>query len=410
MDNSIASKIAREGKSFLGFCLILCMLPGLFTESCQAADTPSILNMFRKKQLAGDEQSLKLKPEHGPWLILATTVSGPDAEQKAVALANEIRTRMKLPSYVLEKEFDTTGILASTTKMVDELDGSKTQYRAWTQYANGGREQIYAVLVGEFTSTEDPRIQGTLKTIRTAQPVSLESPASNSNPTSSDPAEAESTHELVKAFRSVIWSKSERKSDQANCPMGAAFVTRNPLLPDDFFQAPKIDDFILELNNQVEHSILDCPGRFTVRVASFYGYASTELGNGSKIGGSSGTSDALDKAAEQANRLTLALRKRGQEAYQFHDRVGSYVTIGSFDQLGTEIQGQGFQYNPQMLAIMQEYCGYQIVTAKDPATGAVSQRSSLKSLERVPFDVEGKPMAVPRHKTSRLYSGSLLGG
>jgi hypothetical protein len=34
---------------------------------------------------------------------------------------------------------------------------------------------------------------------------------------------------------------------------------------------------------------------------------------------------------------------------------------------------------------------------------------SVKSLDSIPFDIEGKPMAVPRASTSKLYGGSLLG-
>ena len=41
--------------------------------------------------------------------------------------------------------------------------------------------------------------------------------------------------------------------------------------------------------------------------------------------------DPLVLAGENAHNLTVALRAKGWEAYEFHDRHESYVSIGSFD-------------------------------------------------------------------------------
>lgn len=363
----------------------------------------SILSMFRKKKPVTNEE-LFLKAEHGPWLVLAATLSGDNAQAQALELAKEIRAGLKLPTYVLQKTFDNTGVLGSTTQLVNELDGTTTQYRAWTQYANGDREQVFAVLVGEFSSTEDPRIPETLRLIRFAHPRTLGGDGSQSSKSDSD-----SSNWLVQKYRSLLWSRTDREDNQNKGPMGAAFVTRNPMLPDDFFQAPKLDGFVAGLNKQVKYSLLECPGRFTVRVASFYGHAITDLSSGSMANKQRDTTDALDKAAAQANKLTMALRKQNVPAYQFHDRFGSFVTIGSFDDLGQELTTGGFQYNPDMLAIVDRWCGYRVVDVKDPRTGAMSRRTSLKSLDKIPFDIDGKPMAVPRARTSGLYGGSLLG-
>ena len=122
------------------------------------------------------------------------------------------------------------------------------------------------------------------------------------------------------------------------------------------------------------------------------------------------TSDSLDRAAKKAHKLTEALRSKGKEAYEFHDRFGSYVMVGSFDVLGQELQSGQFRFNAGILAVLEEHCGYRVIDVKDPRTGAISKQTSLKSEEKIPFDIEGKPMAVPRPETSGLYSGSLLGG
>ncbi len=390
--------IPSQSVPALGLLLAMVLVTNL------QADPPPFLSMFRKKQPASEE-SLTLKAEHGPWLILATTLSGDDAKTKAVSLAREIRNSMKLPSYVLEKSFDPSGNLAMHERIRTDIYGREQAFKV--RYANGSSGQIYAVLVGEFTSTDDPRIQDVLRTIRFAHTQTLDSETADQNP---DSSQADSSNWLVKKYRSLIWSRTDRETNQQKGKMGAAFVTRNPLLPEDYFQAPKVDDFVAKLNKNVEYSLLACPSRFTVRVASFQGHAITDFGTGATKSMLSDTTDALDRAALQAHKLTQALRRQGEEAYEFHDRFGSYVMIGSFNELGHELTTGEFQYNPAMLAVMNKWCGYEVVDVQDRRTGAISKTRSLKSLNKIPFDVDGKPMAVPRASTSKLYSGSLLGG
>lgn len=367
------------------------------------AEPPSILGMFRKKQPLSDE-SLTLKAEHGPWLILAATLPGDDARVKSVSLAREIRSKLNMPSFVMEKATGVTQTLATRERIKTDYAGNVVPYELAVRYANGGQERVFVVLVGEFSSIDDPRIPEILQQVRTLQPEALVSKPTDA----SDAEKSASNNWMVQKYRSLMWTRTDRKDDLG--PMGAAFVTRNPLLPDDYFEAPKVDDFVVDLNKNVEHSLLDCPGKFTVRVASFTGRAVTDFGNGSRASELSETTDALDRAALKAHKLTEALRREGEEAYEFHDRFGSYVMVGSFDSLGQELASGQFQYNPGITAILRARCGYRIVDTRDPSTGAMGKTTSLKSLDKIPFDIEGKPMAVPRAATSKLYRGSLLGG
>lgn len=367
------------------------------------AEPPSILQIFKKKQPLSDD-SLELKAEHGPWMILAVTLSGEHAKDQAVAVASEIRRELKLPSFVLEKTIGASQTLGKGERIRTEDDGSVIPYELELRYANASQEHVYAVLVGEFNSIDDPRIEDALKSVRYAHPKAL---AASETSAAEERESAESSNWLVQKYRSLIWTRTDRKDDLGK--MGAAFVTRNPRLPSDYFEAPKVDEFVASLNKQVEYSLLDCPGKFTVRVASFTGHAVTDFGNGSVASKLSETSDALERAALKANKLTTALRRQGEEAYQFHDRFGSYVMIGSFERIGQENSMREFQYNPRMLEVINKWCGYRVIDTQDPQTGAMGKTTSLKSLERIPFDIEGKPMAVPRASTSGLYRGSLLG-
>jgi hypothetical protein len=390
-------------RSIIGLSLVLGALPAAVCFETAQAEPPSLLSMFKRKPVSSN--GFQLSADQGPWMILAASLSGDDAQTKADALARELQQNLKVECYVLDKTFDLSSMLKTDRhQTVDIVSGNVESRRV--RMANQNSERVCAVLVGNFASLEDPTIKELLQTIRTAQPEAL---AGKDAADTKDPSKAESSNWLVASARRVIWARTDRESNKSKGPMGAAFVTRNPLLPDDFFQAPKVDDFVVELNKSVEHSLLKCPKRFTVRVASFQGTAVTDFGTGGAASTPKKLSDNLDIAADQANKLTLALRAKGVEAYQFHDQYASYVTIGSFDELGTQMPSGELQFSSAIRQILDEYCGYTSVDAKLRSSQALTKIQTVKSLDKIPFDIEGKPMAVPRAGTSKLYSGSLLG-
>lgn len=387
----------------LGF--IVLAASGLATA--QAAP-PSILNMFQERSAAASDEKLALQAEHGPWLILAMTLTGDDAEVKSIALAKELRALLHAGVYVHRKEFDHSQPLAQASARLTYSD-KQSIYTKRVRHANAVRENTYAVLVGDFTSADDPRITDVLKRVKTAHPACLEKKEAQ-KPTAEE-MKTKDANWLIAAKRKLLWQKDEESAKKG--PMGAAFVTRNPLLPDDYFQNA-IDDFVVSLNDKMEYSLLDCSGRYTVRVATFSGRTVTELASGEKDFEDEAVTDSLEKAAVKAGKLTKALRAKGVEAYQFHDRTASYVTIGSFETLGDVAPTGQFVYNPEMVSIMNQWCGYEMLTVKDPQTGMMKTTPSCKTLKEkdmldIPFDVEGKFISVPRPAASKLYSGSLLG-
>lgn len=371
------------------------------------AGPPSILNMFQERSAAASEEKLVLKNEHGPWLILAMTLSGDEAEAQAIALAKELRAMLRTEVYIHRKEFDYSQPLAQASARLTDGQQQKV-YKTWYQHANAVHEKNYAVLVGNYVSSDDPRIADMLKRVKTARPKCLESKLQQPTP---EEVKTSDSNWLIATKRMLLWQKNEELAKKG--PMGVAFVTRNPLLPDDYFQNA-VDDFVVGLNERVEHSLLrqgERGGRYTVRVATFNGRTVTELatGMGPKKEELEEVSDALDEACLKAGELTAALRAKGVEAYEFHDRNASYVTIGIFDNLGEELPTGQFVYNPEMVSILNQWCGYEMLTVKDPKTGYVKTTPSCKTLNKIPFDVEGKFISVPRPATSKLYGGSLLG-
>ncbi|HBE71787.1 MAG TPA: hypothetical protein DDW52_26890 [Planctomycetaceae bacterium] len=389
---------------------LLAGLLALAVTSAAAAKPPAIFDIFRKQKVP--DGPLELRPEHGPWLVMAAVVTEDEGHSKAVALAKELRETLRIPAFVMKRTSGTPDALGMGERVrTNVLTGEREVKKLKSRFISGGAEEGFAVLVGEFDSIEDPRVEKTLEQIRKLRPKSLLT--DQARPDLDDA----STNWIVQKYRSSVWNRNNRTSDLG--PMGRAFATRNPLLPEEYFlDSPKLDEFVTELNSKVKHSLLKCTGKYTVRVATFTGKDITGFGSNGLTSPEASTkvTSRLDRAALRAHQMTTRLRERGVEAYEFHDKYGSYVTIGSFDSLGTEVDGQ-FRYNPRMTAVAEKYCGYEVVNAENKITGRIAPINTLKTVDknpkdttgRIPFDLQGKPMAVPRPYSS-VYGGSLLGG
>jgi hypothetical protein len=300
---------------------------------------------------AGDTQ---LTQDKGPWLIMVASFDGGDAAKEAKSLADELRTRYKLAAYVQDRTFD-----HSEGKNPGRgLDSYGAPLRTRYQQA---QDHEYAVLVGDFQSIDDPVAQKTLERIKTLPSKVLEGEKSDS------------PMDEVRHFSSNMVGKLGGKNPRG--PMGRAFFTRNPLLPREYFVPQGVDEFIAKMNQGVEHSLLDCPGRYTVQVATFRGKSVLQANNEQpKEPGGIGwmwgkkNADPLVEAAENAHLLTEELRKHGYEAYEFHDRTESMVAIGSFDQVGERLANGQLAPTPEVQKIIQTF-GASYDTPADPLTG-----------------------------------------
>ncbi len=395
--------------------LLVAMICLSFFSNIEAAQ-PSVFNIFRPSNAAEQvsDSELELKAEHGPWLILAKSLVGPESQQKAQELAREIRQKYRLNAYVLPKQFDySQSVLGSGI----EANGQQRKMK----HLNDEKFDVYGVLIGDFDSFDNPKIKETLDRIKKLEPQALngkESPKGNESP--------------VATYKRWLRKNSESGKSKPDGPLAGAFVTRNPLLPEDYFQSPKVDKFVRSLNQNAEHSLLDAKGRFTVRIATFRGNASVVLkdSRAEKQATDGLTGETLERAALQANLAARLLRQAGFDAFEFHDRNLSVVTVGSFDSLGSEnAQGQ-FVYASDIRQTIQEFGGakgYQnsqlgpVPVAKtlldvvnyrkipELMSGTEAEKMALVKKYSIPFDLDPKAMAIPRPETSKLYSNSLLG-
>jgi hypothetical protein len=348
--------------------------------SCTAGAAPWDKLISSRRVEADPKKSYDLRDSNGPWMILACSFSGPKAEQQARELVLELRRRYKLPAYQYEKKFDLGEEVYGLG--VDKYGNPKRM-----KYARGKAEvEEIAVLVGDYPSADDPEGQATLKKLKYYQPECLK--MGNGKETARSLAG-------WRAIQAAVLSSDSEKRKKG--PMGHAFVTTNPLLPPEYYVPQGLDEIVLKANEGVEYCLLECPAKYTVMVAHFTGRSRIILHQKDAEQGLSlmkktkADDSPLVKATENAHRLTVALRRRGVEAYEFHDRNASIVTVGSFNSYGTPRPDGVTELDPRIVKIMETYKGR---PAEYPGGLATPQR--LQELPDVPFDVQPIIVQAPK--------------
>ncbi len=334
---------------------------------------------------ADANKTYELSQENGPWMIMATTFRGPTSLEDAKRLVHELRSRYKLPAYMHRKEFD------HSDSMVGRGVNKYGQPRRMRN-KNSSKVQEVAVLVGKYPSVDDPQAQRDLQKIKTMRPASLE--------VSEEGQAGTHSYEGLRQLRSKVWAASSQKKSLG--PMRLALVTTNPLMPDQYFRPKGVDQFVEKLNAQMRYSLLECPGNYTVKVATFYGVAAVSLEGKAKA--RSSTNSRLEEGADKANKLTIALRAKGYEAYQFHDRNSSVVSVGSFYRPGIE-RPSGIEYEPQVVDLIRRFGAKEKAADNlDPRANAANPNLQPESLLKIPFDVVPTLIEVPKRSVSADYA------
>lgn len=248
--------------------------------------------LFAKNRIEAVKGKLyPLSKQNGPWMIMVTSLWGETPEQKSRAdqAANE-----------LVFELRTLGIPAYTYKQeghLEELETYDRLGRVQKRYYAAQRDSIL-IVAGNYPTIDDDRAQKTLKIVKQLRPKSLDPVA-----------------KLVPGGKS---------------PLHKAFLTRNPLLPEDANQQ-RLDPLLMRLNSGTEHSLLQNRHKYSLVVASFNGKSQVDPAKFQEFDKELANDVTLDKAGMESWQLTKALRARGVEAYVFHERYRSVVTVGGFD-------------------------------------------------------------------------------
>lgn len=239
-------------------------------------------------------KSYPLTKKHGPWMIMVTSLWGetPDQEEHAVKAANEL-------VYQLRKK----GIPAYLYKQNDE-------YEEFDTFDRMGRERrrkytaqngMIGVLAGNYPSYEDKTAQQTLK--------------------------------FIKKFQPKVTVQKNGKTVDVPLVLNKAFITRNPVLtPEEMASKKTRDPLLVRLNSGIDHSLLENKGKYTLIVSSFYGNSAVKPAEFRKFDSrmDERRNISLDNAAEESWQLVKAMRAQGIEAYLYHERFRSIVTVGAF--------------------------------------------------------------------------------
>jgi len=328
---------------------------------------------------ADPNKTYTLSEDNGPWLIMACSFSGEGAQKQANDLALELRKKYKMPAFVHQMKFalDETG-----GRGVDRYGAPiKMKY----QRGSNNIKEI-AVMVGNYKSVDDPDAQEVLNKLKYMRPECLEVGAGKQTNASL------AGWRIIQKEALAIMSPSSGKKNKG--PMGHAFVTTNPLLPAEYFTPKGPDAFVIKMNQGVEHSLLDCRGKYTVQVAHFTGKVVIDQAEIKAISSGKSMESKLAEAADKAHRLTVALRKKGYDAYEFHDRAASIVTIGAFDSVGTPRADGKTEINPRIHTIMTTFGADQ--------TNVPGQSGAMKPklLDGIPFDIQPIPVEVPKRSVA----------
>lgn len=394
---------------FIFAITLLSISVGISSESCGQFNIP-----FRRSQTT--TQSLQLTESSGPWLIMCYSFSGDDGAQQAKRMATELRTRHGLKAYTYTKNFDLNAKVQKSALIGKRLlvtpdgetaldeNGQAILIDENMKTAGISNFAETAVLVGDFESLDDDRAQKTMAKIKTIAPECLQH---------GDATELANADSLAGG---TLRARREGINKMLNSEPGRlrnAFLLTNPMLPDEYFARNSIDKFVMGLNKKIKYSLLDCPGNYSVRVATFRGDTTINVQEiQQKMDEMKwlrktkrGLETKLDICANKANVLTKALRNDGIEAYEFHDREESYVCIGSFDWISRkDDQGQVVEQNSEVRNLILKYRG-SVISKPGNATLATQPKvlpslRHLKNENAIVFDVQPLPVVVPKAPAS----------
>jgi hypothetical protein len=364
---------------------------GMLAAGCTVAAAAPWGNLMGANNVKAEpDKAYPITESNGPWMIMTCSFSGDGAEKQAKELVYELRKRYKVPAYTYKAQFD----LGQAPGRTKPKEGCKWQYQRYKDKPKAEIDEV-GVLVGNYSSADDNGAQETLRMLKFAKPQCLEV------------KDGKPTNQTLTGWRMAQQQVYELiGSDKKKLgPMRHAFVTTNPLLPPDYFAPKGVDAAVIAMNKGVPYDLLDCPGKYTVQVATFTGKVIIKQDEIKAIEDGKPMESQLVEAAKKADALTRALRMKGYEAYQFHDRRASIVTVGSFSSVGTPRPDGQTEINPQVHKIMMTFGAAD--PKADPALQNAMKASGLdrptlavKSVVGIPLDIQPIPVHVPKRPVS----------
>lgn len=338
----------------------------------------------------------RLTKKHGPWMVMVASFQEPPEDRKGEGLSPEEAANQ------LVYELRLKGIPAYTYSQEDVVDEIQTgsardpeKVRVGKYIAQNGS---ICVLAGNYESPEKKVAVDTIKYIKNKfKPELFESEEAS--------ARGGFLHKLKNG--GVYRTTPGRPN-----PLSGAFLTINPMLSVNEIKSvrSKDDELLLTLNGREDNSLLQNRGKYTVVVASFYGLSKITNDASSKEEDVKIYKYRMDDEVESARELTRSLRNakalgydRNYDAYVYHDKYGTVVTIGSFD-----------SPDDPRIEKLQNHFGAKIVAVNED--GSSSLGAEVFSVPRRPagkvkpktwlFDPYPKLMEIPRFDQKLARAGN----
>ncbi|MCA9116012.1 MAG: hypothetical protein KDA79_13075 [Planctomycetaceae bacterium] len=343
----------------------------------------------------------RLTDRHGPWMVMVASFREPPEEMKSKEGLTPQEAADELVFELRRK-----GIPAYTYSREDELDRVDTFDRLGRE-----RTRVYTaqqgsvcVLAGNYRSSSGDVAKKTLEYIKDFKPQFL---------SAEDPDFLRQINERQKDsdLRKLKSGGIFRRTPGQPTPLTGAFLTINPLLDPEKVQQTEQDPLVLSLNSGAKYSLLKNTGRYTLIVASSYVKSTTATadaaGRARERKFTLDVDDNLDEAALSSWQLANYLREgnlplkgiqlpngqRNLEAYVYHDRYRSIVTVGSFDSpddpriaMYRKLFGAKVRTNPQ--------------NGRDVLVAEVATLPSKdgRNVKTVIFDPNPQVIEVPQHR------------
>ena len=323
----------RLGQSLCLLLAVLCL--GTFTVEAQA------------KIHAQKGFRYKLTEKHGPWMIMVAVFSQPPAERRAKEgmtpqqAADELVYELRLkgvPAYTFTPH--------EAGDKIQVVKNKEEELMADNQFAHLVEEGSICVLAGNFdimgSEKDKTTADKTLAWIKDFTPEFLNAETQLEVSAPLNPALSRQNPRQGGVFQKLKNGGVFATTPGNPGPLSGAFLTINPLVSAEQLNESKRNRYLVDLNSDGDFSLLDCEGKYTLIVATFYGNSKTQAlntdGAFQEENDSQNLGTSLDASAFKAWEFCKALRTaknygydENYEAYVLHTRYKSYVTIGSFD-------------------------------------------------------------------------------
>jgi hypothetical protein len=311
--------------------------------------TLAAVSLGQAKVEADPNKEYAITPEAGAWTICAASFMGETSAKLAHNLVIELRTKYDLPAYVFNRGAD------QRREQDDEVARKRQQQQDYLTRIGADPniilpvrrahiEEQFAVLIGGFKDMDSARRElERIKKMGAPQSIPLDKVVS------------------ILQLRSASEKKETERQETTVNPFKSSFVAPNPTVSAANAR-DKADPFLKELNQGSKYSLLNCSKPWTLVVKDFQGATVVQARSSSsgfleKLGWGSHAGEQLNAAAMQAEEVARALRELHFDAYVWHTRYSSLVTVGGYDSRTDPqlLQNQRSLANLHLGAVVQLY-------------------------------------------------------